>query len=146
MFTMQQVRNMFFALLNQSMQNDRAITAESRLDKIDTECVRLDETDKALEKDMNDKNKALSDRLSKFKEDSSQLQRFNEKSLNEHRLKLAAGHETATRHKEQLDEQKRFLTTNTEKISQVGARVDKTKEFLEKDINETREEIYAKIE
>ena len=36
--------------------------------------------------------------------------------------------------------------TNTEKISQVGARVDKTKEFLEKDINETREEIYGKIE
>ena len=143
---MQQVRNMFFALMNQSMQNDRTVTAETRLDKMHAECIRLDETDKALEKDLNDKNKILTDKLAKFKDDSAQIQRINEKNLNEHRLKLAAGNETATRHKEQLDEQKRFLTTNTEKISQVGARVDKTKEFLEKDINETREEIYAKIE
>ena len=95
---------------------------------------------------MNEKNIELSERLSKWREDFSQLQRVNEKTANEHRLKLATCNETLTRHKEQLDEQKRYLTTNTEKISQVGARVDKTKEFLEKDINETREEIYAKIE
>ena len=95
---------------------------------------------------MNDKNRDLSDRLAKWREDVAQQQRINEKTLNEHRLKLATANETLTRHKEQLDEQKRYLTTNTEKISQVGARVDKTKEFLEKDINETREEIYAKIE
>ena len=104
MFTMQQVRNMFFALLNQSMQNDRAATAEGRLDKMHQECVRLDETDQALEKDVNDKHRDLSDRLAKWREDFSQQQRINEKTLNEHRLKLAAANETLTRHKEQLDE------------------------------------------
>ena len=104
MFTMQQVRNMFFALLNQSMQNDRAATAEGRLDKMHQECVRLDETDQALEKDVNDKHRDLSDRLAKWREDFSQQQRINEKTLNEHRLKLATANETLTRHKEQLDE------------------------------------------
>ena len=91
---MQQVRNMFFALLNQSMQNERMDNAEGRLDKINTENLRLDQVDRQLEKDMNDKNKAISDRLAKWKDDFSQLQRLNEKTMNEHKLKLATCNET----------------------------------------------------
>ena len=48
MFTMQQIRNMFFALINQSMHSERTSTAEKRLDDINAECRRLDETDKQM--------------------------------------------------------------------------------------------------
>ena len=91
---------MFFALLNQSMQNDRTSTAESRLDKMHAECVRLAETDAQMDRDMNDKNRAVSDRLAKWKDDFSQIQRINEKTLNEHRLKLATCNDTLALHKE----------------------------------------------
>lgn len=49
MFTMQQMRNIFFAMQNQSMQNTRMQTAESRLDKFNTECTRLEEMDRQIQ-------------------------------------------------------------------------------------------------
>ena len=45
MFTMNQIRNMFYAMLNQSMEITRTTAAEDRLDKFDVECARLDATD-----------------------------------------------------------------------------------------------------
>ena len=57
MFTMNQIRNMFYAMLNQSMEITRTTTAEERLDQFDIDCARLDATDKELENEMNEKDK-----------------------------------------------------------------------------------------
>ena len=65
MFTMQQMRNMFFALQNQSMQNERVTTAEQRLDKKDSECILLEQMDRKLEADLNDKHKIVTAGLAK---------------------------------------------------------------------------------
>ena len=65
MFTMQQMRNMFFALQNQSMQNERVTTAERRLDKKDSECILLEQMDRKLEADLNDKHKIVTAGLAK---------------------------------------------------------------------------------
>ena len=69
MFTMNQIRNMFYAMLNQSMEITRTTAAEERLDKFDIECARLDATDKELEKDIIEKDKKYTDRYMKFKEE-----------------------------------------------------------------------------
>ena len=53
---------------------------------------------------MNDKHKIVTERLTRFKEDFAQLQRLNEKNINDHKLKLGSIHETLNKHKEALDE------------------------------------------
>ena len=46
MFTMEQIRNMVFGVLNQSTLNDRVAVSEERYVKIHSTCLRLDEIDK----------------------------------------------------------------------------------------------------
>lgn len=69
MFTMNQIRNMFYAMLNQSMEITRTTATEDRLDKLDIECARLDATDKELEQDIIEKDKKYTERFLKNKEE-----------------------------------------------------------------------------
>lgn len=46
MFTMEQIRNITFACLNQSTLIDRVMLTERKLVKANTHCNRLDEMDK----------------------------------------------------------------------------------------------------
>ena len=45
---MQQIRNMVFAIVNQSTLAQRVATTEDRHDKVDETCKQLDETDQKL--------------------------------------------------------------------------------------------------
>jgi len=56
--------------------------------------------DKKIEADLNDRHKIVTERLTKWKEDFAQLQRLNEKNINDHKLKLASIHDTLGKHKE----------------------------------------------
>ena len=46
MFTMEQIRNITFALINQSTLNDRVKVAEKKLVNVHANTIRLDEIDK----------------------------------------------------------------------------------------------------
>ena len=46
MFTMEQIRNITFALINQSTLNDRMRVSEKKLVKLNSSTIRLDEVDK----------------------------------------------------------------------------------------------------
>ena len=59
------MRNIFFALQNQSIQNERVAITEGRLDKKDSECILLEQMDRKLEADLNDKHKIVTERLTK---------------------------------------------------------------------------------
>lgn len=48
MFTMEQIRNITFACMNQSTLNDRVERAEKKLVKTNFACIRLDEMDKQI--------------------------------------------------------------------------------------------------
>ena len=48
MFTMEQIRNIVFGVMNQSTMNDRVSLSEKRFIKIHNTCLRLDEIDKQI--------------------------------------------------------------------------------------------------
>lgn len=88
MFTMEQIRNMFFGLLNQSAAFKRLQESEQKLIKVNKTCIALDEIDKQIQHETTEMNNVISERLQKFKEEFSMMQKNNEKTLSEHRLKL----------------------------------------------------------
>ena len=69
MFTMEQIRNITFALINQSTLNDRMKTAENKLVNVHTKTIRLDEVDKQLKYEAHTINEEINDRITKFKDE-----------------------------------------------------------------------------
>ena len=146
MFTMEQIRNMFFGLLNQSAAFTRLQESEQKLIKINKTCIALDEIDKQIQHETTEMNNVISERLQKFKEEFSMMQKSNEKTLSEHRLKLQQNAEISVKHRDTLEDQKRLLATNQDNLGKVGAKLDKIKENLQNEITMTRDEIYTKVE
>ena len=56
-------------------------------------------------------NKIISDRLAKWKDEFANLQRINEKVLNEHRGKIINNTETIGKHFEKIEENKRYIAS-----------------------------------
>ena len=73
MFTMEQIRNITFALINQSTLNDRVKVSEKKLVNVHANTIRLDEIDKQLKFEAQNMNEELADRITKFKEEFAAL-------------------------------------------------------------------------
>ena len=84
--------------------------------------------------------------MAKWKTDSSNLQRINEKTMNEHRLKIITNLETLNKHKESIDENRRHITASQDSISKLDMKGTKMKESVMSEIQISRDEIYIKID
>jgi len=73
MFTMKQIRNVFFACLNQSTIVERVGDNELRHKRVDLTTKNLNEVDNAIQDDINKKHTILQDKIAKFKKDHSKL-------------------------------------------------------------------------
>ena len=69
MFTMEQIRNITFACLNQSTMNDRVQLSEKKLVKMNFTCIRLDEMDRQIKFQAEEMNKNMQERVTKWKEE-----------------------------------------------------------------------------
>ena len=69
MFTMEQIRNITFAIMNQSTLNDRVRVNETKLVQVHQNAIRLDEIDKQMKYDTKVMHEEMGDRLTKFKEE-----------------------------------------------------------------------------
>ena len=72
MFTMEQIRNITFACLNQSTLNKRVATAEKKVVKVHKTTIALDEMDKQLKHDYQEKDDELAERIKSFKDEHAQ--------------------------------------------------------------------------
>ena len=75
MFTMQQIRNMVFAIVNQSTLAQRVAANEDRHDKVDQTCKQLDEADKQLDQQAKSIHNELIEKIKKWKSDFILLQK-----------------------------------------------------------------------
>lgn len=81
MFTMEQLRNITFALINQSTLNERVRVSEKKIVKVNATTIELDEMDKQLKFAAQKTEEEISERITKFKEDHQIVQRQNEKTM-----------------------------------------------------------------
>ena len=73
MFTMQQIRNITFAVLNQSTLNDRVTRNEKHLVKTYDTCLDLDRIDKQIRADGQVMHNQISERVTKWREEFTNL-------------------------------------------------------------------------
>ena len=117
MFTMGQIRNVIFACLNQSTAVQRISKTEAHINKIHDTCLRLDEIDNMLKKECEQINEQLNKKINQWKLDADQIQRGNETKIKEHGNKLTTNYENIVKHRDLIEEQKRLLNQNQDKIS-----------------------------
>ena len=101
---MQQIRNMVFAIVNQSTLAQRVATTEDRHDKVDETCKHLDETDQKLNEQAKAIHNELLEKIKKWKSDFIVLQKQNVRHFEEHDTNLQNHSEVLERYKEMLDE------------------------------------------
>ena len=69
MFTMEQIRNMVFALMDQSTLNDRVSLNESRYVSVYETGLRLADMDENIKASTNEMHEKISNEVIRFKED-----------------------------------------------------------------------------
>ena len=141
MFTMEQIRNIVFGVVNQSTLNDRVSLTEQRFVKIHNTCLRLDEIDKQIRHEGQQMNSEITERVNKWKEEFANLQRHNEKVMQEHKMRLSSNAETIVKHREMLDENKHMLNANQDLINKIGSKLERAKDNLSNEMTMTREEL-----
>mmetsp|Transcript_19725 Transcript_19725/g.24335 ORF Transcript_19725/g.24335 Transcript_19725/m.24335 type:complete len:130 (+) Transcript_19725:792-1181(+) len=88
----------------------------------------------------------INDRVSKFKEEFAGMQRQNEKTMLEHKMRLGSNSETIVKHREMIDENKHMLSASQDLISKISSKLTETKsEFLNK-IDFTHQELNQQAE
>lgn len=81
MFTMEQIRNMVFAVMDQSTLNDRVSLNETRYCKVHETGLRLAEMDENIKGKTNDMHEKITYEVEKFKEDFEGVKRENSSLL-----------------------------------------------------------------
>ena len=112
MFTMEQIRNMTYACINQSTLNQRVAISEKKLVNVHLNTIRLDEIDKQLKYESHTMHDELKDSLKQFRDDHAATQRHNEKTMLEHKMRLGSNSETIVKHREMIDENKHMLSAS----------------------------------
>ena len=146
MFTMEQVRGMVFACINQSTAIKRVKIAERKLVNLHNSTVQLGEMDNQLRHEATTMNKYLGDRMAKWKDEVAATQRANEKVQSDHKMRLNANGETLLKHREMIDENKHLLTTNQDLINKIGSKLERSRDSLSNEITQTRDELQSKID
>jgi hypothetical protein len=118
---------------------------EKRQVRIHNTCIHLEEIDRQIRHEAEVANKAMSDRVTKWKEDFANMQRHNDDIQREHKMRLASLQETCSKHKEMLDENKHMLSANQDLISKVSSKLQGAKDSLSNEITMTRDEIMQKM-
>lgn len=146
MFTMEQIRNISFAVLNQSTLADRLTFTEKKSVKIHNTCIKLDEIDKQIRFETAEMHKTISDRVTKWKEEFATMQRQNEKTMSEHKMRINSNSETLVSHRQLLDENKHMMAANQDLINKIGTKLERARDNLQNEIAMSRDEINAKID
>jgi len=146
MFTMQQIRNICFSVLNQSTLNDRLTLNEERMVRVFKTTLHLDEIDKQIRLEGERMNAEMSERVNKWKEEFAQMQRHNEKVMQEHKMRLASNSETIVKHREMIDENKHMLSANGDLISKVSSKLTQSKDMLQNEIKMSHDELMQKTD
>lgn len=146
MFTLQQLRNTFYALTNQSTFKQQIDQTMVKAESLIKETIRLDVVDKQLDFNIKDNYTVLRKVIgSNFDEFQTHVKNVESKHSDVTK-KLEKHADTLIAHKATLDEIKRTLQSSIDNGTRTAARLEKTKENLQDEISRTRDEIYVKID
>ena len=106
MFTMEQIRNMVFALMDQSTINDRIKLNEHKYVSVYQTGLRLAEMDSNIQERSNEMHETITYEVAKFREEYEGLKRDNEGKIRNHQVLIDLNKGTIAKHKEELQEHK----------------------------------------
>ena len=114
MFTMEQIRNMVFALMDQSTLNDRVSLNESRYVSVYETGLRLADMDDSIKASTNEMHEKISNEVARFKEEFEALKIENKRDFYNHKSLITVNRDNFTKCKEELNDHKHQLGTQLE--------------------------------
>ena len=130
MYTLQQLRNTFYALTHQSIQKYNLDQTMIKTENLQKETIRLDVVDKQLDFNIKDVNNSLKKFITANYDEFQNHCKDNALKHSDARRSLEKHSETLTSHKSTLDDLKRSLQSTIDNGSRTAARLEKTKENL----------------
>ena len=146
MFTMEQIRNMVFAVMDQSTLNDRVTLGENRYVKVHETSLKLSAMDNNIQDTMNEMNQKIQYELECFKDEYESVKATNAQLLSAHNARINLNKEDIKKHRDDLNEHKHSIQTNNDSISQCKNKLEKAKDQLSNDTSLLREEIFTKVD
>ena len=146
MFTMEQIRNMVFALMDQSTLNDRVSLNESRYVSVYETGLRLADMDETIKISTNDMHEKISNEVARFKEEFEALKIENKRDFYNHKSLITVNRDNFTKCKEELNDHKHQLGTQLEQINKQESRATKMINQLSNDIGTLKEEIEGRLD
>lgn len=128
MFSLKQLRNTFFALLNTSTAKMSLDDTMSQTTLLLKEQALMQEKDRQLDHAIKATTASLTKSINDNWDECSTAQRANEKVANQLKSELRGHADHLLKHKDILDEHKKGLTSTSDSISRCNVRLDKVKE------------------
>ena len=143
---MEQIRNMVFALMDQSTLNDRVSLNESRYVSVYETGLRLADMDETIKASTNDMHEKISNEVARFKEEFEALKIENKRDFYNHKSLITVNRDNFTKCKEELNDHKHQLGTQLEQINKQESRATKMINQLSNDIGTLKEEIEGRLD
>lgn len=143
---MEQIRNMVFALMDQSTLNDRVSLNESRYVSVYETGLRLADMDETIKISTNDMHEKISNEVARFKEEFEALKIENKRDFYNHKSLITVNRDNFTKCKEELNDHKHQLGTQLEQINKQESRATKMINQLSNDIGTLKEEIEGRLD
>ena len=106
MFTMEQIRNMVFALIDQSTLNDRVSLNESRYVSVYETGLRLADMDETIKISTNEMHEKISNEVAKFKEEFEVLKANNSREFIKHNALISFNKDSFGKCQNELNDHK----------------------------------------
>lgn len=128
MFSLKQLRNSFYAMLNTSVAKLNLDENISKTLLILKEQYTMQEKDRQLDHAIKEQSATLTKQINENFDEFSTAQRNNEKTQNQIKSEIRGHADHLLKHKDILDEHKKGLTTMSDSLSRCNVRLDKVKE------------------
>lgn len=130
MFTLQQLRDTFFAISHQSKMKQMLDDQIARTQELIYSCQTLDEYDKQLAIKMNQNHLYLQQKIKEFYEEFQVSLRNSEKIDMEFRKRIDSNENNILMLRNNLEEQRREIKNITESTNKLATRLETVKEIL----------------
>lgn len=145
MFTLKQVRNAVYSILNQSVFNEELNDVIKKAQSLHDYTQALNETDKQLNHKFTEELREVNDRHKNTKQEQADVYTKNQKQFAVLGNDISNCQETIKRQKDELDNLAKDLNALGENAKQLKFRVDKVKENLQDEMLRQKEESEQKF-
>ena len=145
-FTIKNIRDIFFGLLNQSKAQERICDAEDNIGRLWEKCQALTEFDTGLDEKINKTRIELDQQHADFYEKYMKTVEEHETKFINNMKRIKANTEQLEAHKQVLDDYKGFKDNTIKQNERLEGKITKSKNQNHDDLVKAKEEINVRIE